>query len=213
MRIAGGATARVQTLAAPRTHSTSVAGAVLAARRTTRDSRAAKKHRETTIMPEGANLARAALLIVNMQNDFLHPDGSFGRLAKEKPIDLPFLVATIPHVRRLADAFRAASRPVVYIAHVLKSDYSDAAFPYWRLGLDPSAGNLTHCVEGTWGAQIIDELNPKDGEIIHREEGVRGVRQYAARHDPTEQRRYDLCGCRSHDVCLRLQYRARRRRI
>ena len=70
---------------------------------------------------------------------------------------MPFLMGTIPQVKRLADAFRKAGRPVVYIAHVLKPDYSDAQFPYWRLGLSPG-GNRPHCVEGTWGAQIIDEL-------------------------------------------------------
>ncbi len=30
-------------------------------------------------------------------------------------------------MKRLADAFRKAGRPVVYVAHVLKSDYSDGA--------------------------------------------------------------------------------------
>jgi ureidoacrylate peracid hydrolase len=69
--------------------------------------------------------------------DFLHRDGSFGQVAREHPefnIDIPFLTGTIPNVKRLADAFRAAGRPVVYLAHVLKPDYSDAAFPYWRIG-------------------------------------------------------------------------------
>jgi len=111
--------------------------------------------------PMGPDITRSALIIVDMQNDFLHPDGSFSRMATKHPefnIDMPFLVGTIPHVKRLADAFRAASRPVVYVAHILKPDYSDAAFPYWRLGLQPGAGNSTHCVEGTWGAEIIDEL-------------------------------------------------------
>jgi nicotinamidase-related amidase len=40
---------------------------------------------------------------------------------------MPFLVGTIPNVKRLADAFRTAEKPVVYLAHVLKPDYSDAA--------------------------------------------------------------------------------------
>ena len=74
--------------------------------------------------------------------------------------DLPFLVGTIPKVKKLADSFRAAGSPVVYLAHVLKRDYSDAAFPYWRLGMEPGGGNRTHCVEGTWGAQILGELTP-----------------------------------------------------
>src|SRR5262245_18090636 len=107
--------------------------------------------------PLGSDIARSALIIVDMQNDFLHPDGSFGRMATEHPefnIDMPLLVGTVPHVRRLAAALRAENRPVVYVAHILKADYSDAAFPYSRLGLEPGAGNSTHCVEGTWGADI-----------------------------------------------------------
>src|SRR6187431_1548356 len=98
----------------------------------------------------GPDISRSALIIVDMQNDFLHPDGSFGRLAAEHPefgIDMPFLVSTIPNIRRLVDAYRAQGKPIVYIAHVLKYDYSDAAFPYWRLGISPG-GNSTHCVEG-----------------------------------------------------------------
>ena len=72
--------------------------------------------------PMGPDITRSALIIVDMQNDFLHPDGSFGRggRAPRVQIDMPFLVGTIPHVKRLADAFRAAGRPVVYVAHVLK---------------------------------------------------------------------------------------------
>jgi len=27
-----------------------------------------------------------------------------------------------------------------------------------ELGITPGGGNRTHCVEGTWGAQIVDEL-------------------------------------------------------
>jgi len=125
----------------------------------------------------GADISRSALLIVDMQNDFLHPDGSFGHIAREHPeanIDLPFLVGTIPQVKRLIEAFRAAGRPVVYIAHVMKPDYSDAAFPYWRIGLDPSSGNRTHCVEGTWGAEIVEELRPQDGEHLIVKKGFGG---------------------------------------
>jgi nicotinamidase-related amidase len=123
------------------------------------------------------DIGKSALLIVDMQNDFLHRDGSFGHIAREHPefrIDMPFLVGTIPNVKRLADAFRATRRPVVYLAHVLKPDYSDAAFPYWRVGIDPASGNRTHCVEGTWGAQIIDDLEPQEGEHLVAKKGFGG---------------------------------------
>ncbi len=77
-------------------------------------------------------------------------------------------------MQRLAAAFRAAGRPVVYITHVLKPDYSDAAFPFWRLGLEPVSGNRTHCVEGTWGAEIIDELKPRENEHVVVKKGFGG---------------------------------------
>src|SRR5438477_1691403 len=119
--------------------------------------------------PTGPEIEKSALLIVDMQNDFLHRDGSIGHIARGHPeakIDIPFLTGTIPHVKKLAVAFRAAGRPVIYLAHVLKPDYSDATFPYWRLGMEPGGGNRTHCVESTWGAQIVDELQPQDGEHL-----------------------------------------------
>src|SRR5215813_2531547 len=124
-----------------------------------------------------AEIDRSALIIVDMQNDFLHRDGSFGHIALEHPefnIDMPFLTGTIPNVKSLADAFRAAGRPVVYLAHVLKPDYSDAAFPYWRVGIEPASGNRSHCVEGTWGAQIIDDLAPQEGEHLVIKKGFGG---------------------------------------
>jgi nicotinamidase-related amidase len=125
----------------------------------------------------GAEIDRSALIVVDMQNDFLHPDGGFAHLAREHPeanIDMPFLRGTIAQVRKLADAFRSAGRPVVYVAHVVKPDYSDAAFPYWRIGVGPSSGNRTFIVEDTWGAQIVDELKPREGEHLVIKKGFGG---------------------------------------
>jgi nicotinamidase-related amidase len=50
----------------------------------------------------------------------------------------------------------------------------DAAFPFWRLGLQPATGNRTHCVKGTWGAEIIDELKPAEGEPVIVKKGFGG---------------------------------------
>ena len=125
----------------------------------------------------GPDIDESALIIVDMQNDFLHRDGNFSHIAREHPefsIDMPFLIGTIPNVKRLVDAFRTAGRPIVYLAHVLKPDYSDAAFPYWRVGIEPGSGNRTHCVEGTCGAQIIDDLKPQEGEHLVIKKGFGG---------------------------------------
>lgn len=121
-----------------------------------------------------ADITKSALIIVDMQNDFIHEDGGFGRLAKEEPekgIDREFLASTVPNIMRLAAAFRAAGRPVIYIVHVLKPDYSDAAFPYWRF---PRLKERQFIVEGAWGAQIIDELSPEKGEHVIVKKGYGG---------------------------------------
>jgi ureidoacrylate peracid hydrolase len=124
----------------------------------------------------GPEIGKSALIIVDMQNDFIHPEGDFAHTAREAPeaeIDMPFLMGTVRHVERLAAAFREAGRPVVYVALALKPDYSDAQFPYWRLGLTPG-GNRPHCVDGTWGAQIVDELQPQEGEHLVVKKGFGG---------------------------------------
>jgi nicotinamidase-related amidase len=56
---------------------------------------------------------------------------------------------------------------------VLKPDYSDAQLPYWHIGLTPGS-NQAGCVEGTWGAQIIDELKPQEGEHLVVKKGFGG---------------------------------------
>jgi nicotinamidase-related amidase len=124
--------------------------------------------------PSGPDIARSALIVVDMQNDFLHPDGAFAQLAKARPeraIDMPFLASTIPNARKLIDAFRAAGRPVVFIAHMLKADYSDASFPYWRGTLMKTTSFI---VEGTWGAQVVDELAPRKEEHLVIKKGFGG---------------------------------------
>lgn len=125
----------------------------------------------------GPDITKSALIVVDMQNDFVHEEGSLACKSRELPaaeIDMPFLMGTIPQVKRLVDAFREASRPVMYIAHVLKADYSDAQIPYWRLGRRPGDGNRTFIVENTWGAQIVDELKPKGGEHLIVKKGFGG---------------------------------------
>jgi ureidoacrylate peracid hydrolase len=120
------------------------------------------------------DIGLSALIVVDMQNDFLHPQGAFGQLARalpERRIDMAFLASTIPNARKLIDAFRGAGRPVVYIAHVLKADYSDAAFPYWRGTAMKAASFL---VEGSWGASVVDELAPRKEEHLVIKKGFGG---------------------------------------
>jgi ureidoacrylate peracid hydrolase len=124
---------------------------------------------------QGAEIGKSALIVVDMQNDFVHPEGALAYRARENPeagLDIPFITGAIPHAKQLISAFREAGRPVIYVAHVVKPDYSDAQFPYWRLAR-PS-GNRTFIVENTWGAEVVDGLKPRDGEHLIVKKGFGG---------------------------------------
>ena len=67
------------------------------------------------------------------------------------------------HVRLLAAA-RAHKLPVFYTGHFLRPDYKDAVM----FSVYPKHGTNQ---DGTWGAQIIDELAPEPGDWIIRKGG------------------------------------------
>ena len=99
---------------------------------------------------------RTALVIVDMQNDFLKPGGVLAR--SELPL------RAVEPIRRLRSVCRALSVPVVYVQTLL-SDH----FPLSPLEplYHPGAGLEEKGMRpGTWGAQIIDELTPSDDEYV-----------------------------------------------
>ena len=108
-----------------------------------------------------------ALIIVDMQNDFLHRDGFVPRYSREigvpdNAVDL--LQKPIPFIKKLADSFHHHGKPVVYIYTAWKPDYSDVAIPLRKMkGKAKEAGAL---VEGSWGAEIIEELKPNAGSHL-----------------------------------------------
>ncbi|HOK29666.1 MAG TPA: isochorismatase family cysteine hydrolase [bacterium] len=87
----------------------------------------------------------SALLIIDMLNDFVSPDGV---------LYSPLSARTIPHIKKQLEIARSNKLPIFYICDShLKTDKEFEKFP-------------PHCVKGSWGARIIDELTPVDGERI-----------------------------------------------
>lgn len=107
--------------------------------------------------------AHTALVIVDMENDFVHPEGKAATRG-DRPLD--HIRAIIPEIRRLLDAARDAGAFVAHIQHTtLLNGLSDS--PVWldaRLKAPYSAVDV--CLDGTWGQQLIDELQPLDGEAV-----------------------------------------------
>lgn len=97
-------------------------------------------HDEVTLDP-----ARTALLIVDMQNDFVASGGA---------LSVPDAAATVPVIARLAERARDAGMRVIY-----SQDTHDDGDPEWTIWPE-------HARRGGWGWRIIDELAPHEDDTV-----------------------------------------------
>jgi len=118
-----------------------------------------------------------ALVIIDMQNDFVHDEGFSKKNAPpdehgNNPLDV--LKEPIPHISSLAAFFRDNNMPVIHIYTACEADYSDVALPRKVMTKAKEMGAL---VKGTWGANIIDELAPHPTDHMVRKTSYGGFFQ------------------------------------
>jgi len=104
----------------------------------------------------------AALLIVDMQNDFLHEKGFVPRYARE--IGVPdntftLLLKPVPIIKNLEIFFTEQNLEVIYIYTAWNKDHSDVLIPLKKM--KEKAFRQGALVEDSWGAKIIEELTPR----------------------------------------------------
>lgn len=99
-------------------------------------------HAEVRVDPE-----RTALIVVDMQNDFVSEGGS---------LRVPDAEATIPAIGALLELSREHGMRVVY-----SQDTHRDGDPEWQIWPE-------HAREGSWGWQIVDALTPAEGETVVR---------------------------------------------
>lgn len=103
--------------------------------------------------------ATTAVLVIDMQNDNLHPDGAFAAFGAA---DHAASQDVVRHVRAVLDAARSAgvaifhNRIVVYPGR----DVGGSNAPIFRM-LGPESLKV-----GTWGAAIVDGLGQGEDEIV-----------------------------------------------
>jgi len=112
-------------------------------------------------------LQNTALVIIDMQRDFVEP-GGFGETLGN---DVSLLTAIVPTCQRVLEAWRAAGGLVVHTRESHKPDLSDCPAakrergnPSLRIGDVGPMGRIL--VAGEPGNQIIAELAPRVGEIV-----------------------------------------------
>jgi nicotinamidase-related amidase len=113
------------------------------------------------------DLDSTALIIIDMQRDFLLP-GGFGESLGN---DVSRLRRTIAPLVALTAAWRAAGLPVLHTREGHKPDLSDCppakllrGKPSMRIGDEGAFGRIL--IRGEYGHDIIDELRPAADEVV-----------------------------------------------
>ena len=100
------------------------------------------------------NPAKCALIVVDMENDFVAPGA---------PMETPAGRAMLPNLTRAIDFCRHVRAKVIYTTHAHREDGCDAGmFAKLWAPIASKAG----LVDGTKGIEIYDEVVPKPGEIV-----------------------------------------------
>jgi nicotinamidase-related amidase len=128
------------------------------------------------------DLARTAIIVIDMQNDFCHPDGWLAH----NGVDVVPARAPIEPLQRLLPALRTHDVPVIWLNWGNRPDQmnlSPALLHVYKpsgagIGLgDPLPGSGARVLErGSWSAAIVDELtaDPKDIHVAkYRMSGFR----------------------------------------
>jgi ureidoacrylate peracid hydrolase len=100
---------------------------------------------------------RTAVVVIDVQNDFCHPQGISAGLGK----DLSGIERAVARLADFLPAARTAGVPVVFVRN-LHSPNSDT--PEW-LARHASPGRAQTCQVGTWGAEFYG-VAPLDGDIV-----------------------------------------------
>jgi nicotinamidase-related amidase len=99
-------------------------------------------------------MKRPALLIIDMQNDFVRTGA---------PMQMSGAEYIIPNVRDVLEVFRNHGLPIFHVVRVHRRDGSDVEI--FRREIFKS---IPFAIEGTPGSEIIDELSPRQGEYVIR---------------------------------------------
>ena len=116
--------------------------------------------------------ARLALVVIDMQRDFIEPGGFGASLGN----DTAPLAAIVPTVARVLAAFRTRSLPVFHTRECHQPDLSDLppakrerGAATRRIGDDGALGRLL--VAGEPGAEIVRDCAPEAGEAVFDKPG------------------------------------------
>lgn len=109
-----------------------------------------------------------ALLVIDMQNGYCTPGGSYEKYGGNIGADLNTYRQIIPNIARLVATSRELKIPVFYTQQVREESGIDLFTRLHRIVPERRAEflRIPACVRGTWDAAIIDELRPTNNDHI-----------------------------------------------
>lgn len=107
------------------------------------------------------DLSRTALILGDLQNDFLHPDGAYGRSGTTDPD-----IAAVPgRVAPVAQAMRAAGGWVVSTHFTMVPGRDGEPFISAHLKSVRPFLKKGDFLPGSWGQDLVEELKPADMKV------------------------------------------------
>jgi ureidoacrylate peracid hydrolase len=127
------------------------------------------------------DLAKTALIVVDMQNAFASKGGMFDLLGR----DVSAAGEVITTIKKLAEAARAAMVRIIYLTMSYAADMSDSGGPgspnwYKELGLAAMNDNPVYkgkfLIRGSWDAEVVESLRPQPGDVVIQKSRYSGFR-------------------------------------
>jgi ureidoacrylate peracid hydrolase len=110
-------------------------------------------------LEEKGDPGRAAVMVIDMQNDFCSEGGFLDHLG----VDLGPIQAIVPTIRRLLDNAREHGVTVLHAYY--DGDPRFFLAPMLER-LERKNESEAYCMPGSWGIEIVDELKPRAGELV-----------------------------------------------
>ncbi len=102
----------------------------------------------------------SALLVVDMQNGFCHPQGSFPRIGR----GLEGAQAAVRNAAVAVRQARAAGVPVIFTRHLYRPGRADEGRSL--ISTSPELAGVGGLAAGTWDAEVVDELGCGPGDLV-----------------------------------------------
>ncbi len=126
-----------------------------------------------TTLEEIVNPKHSAIIVVDIQNDFVSKGGTWDIHGQPQPHHMSRNDDMVKNTKRLIEEGRKIGVKIVYLQHTNLANHKSDSAPRIYYGLrgfntsDPSRYPLW-CEPDTWGHQVVDELKPQDGDLLIR---------------------------------------------